>query len=436
MAQRQTIFVLGADPFHTDLLESLRGAESLEFRPLLTYDAVVHPADDFSFTDLLERAERELAAHSGSVGGVLGYWDFPSTCLAAVLNRRHDIPSARLDAVAKCEHKYWARLEQQTVVPDMVPRFALVDPFAEDPLAGADIDYPFWIKPVKAHSSYLGFRIESRADLDAHLPAIRANIAHFGNPFDEFLSLVEPPSDLPKAGGNTCIAEEIVSLRRQCTLEGYVQDGRVVVYGIVESLRSGRFLSSFESYRYPAGLDETLRETMVAVADAVMTRVGYDNAPFNMEFFFDETAGVVRLLEVNARISKSHSPLFQMVDGVSHQQVAVDLLLGRSPLLPYREGRFAVAAKFMIRTYTDGVIRRVPDAAEIRRLQEEFPEAGLRLHVKPGMRLAHLPYQDSYSFELAELFLGAADDRELDRKYCRARELLTFEIDALDQVSA
>jgi hypothetical protein len=49
--------------------------------------------------------------------------------------------------------------------------------------------------------------------------------------------------------------------------------------------------------------------------------------------------------------------------------------------------------------------------------------------VEEGQRLAHLPFQESYSFELAELFLGARDQQELLAKYRHCLKLLPFDLE-------
>jgi hypothetical protein len=51
------------------------------------------------------------------------------------------------------------------------------------------------------------------------------------------------------------------------------------------------------------------------------------------------------------------------------------------------------------------------------------------LNVSIGQRLSELLEQDSYSYELADVFIGAQDEDELLRKYERCLEILTFEID-------
>lgn len=426
----QNVFILGLNDFNRHELESIRQADGCNFIDLLGYDAVVRPREGrLDFDALLHRARAELDSFSGSIDGIATFWDFPSSSLAPVLRNERGLPGPSNEAVARCEHKYWSRLEQQTVLPELVPRFCAVDPFDDESIDGIDLDYPFWIKPIKAHSSYLGFRIHDAEELRGHIPEIRDGIGLFGVPFDQYLQHVQVPAVLSGIGGHWCIAEAMISAGQQCTLEGYVHGGEVNVYGVVDSIRSGRHRSCFARYQYPSQLPLRIQNRMIEAAARVMTHIGYDNAPFNMEFFWNRRTGDIRLLEINARISKSHCPLFRLVDGASHQEVMVDLALGRRPDFPYRQGGFRVAGKFMVRVHEDGIVRGMPSATEITRVQERFPEARIHPLATEGTMLKHLPYQDSYSFELAEIFLGAETQKELLSKYQTCLELLTFDVE-------
>ena len=87
-----------------------------------------------------------------------------------------------------------------------------------------------------------------------------------------------------------------------------------------------------------------------------------------------------------------------------------------------------MAAKFMLRVFEDGVLERVPHEADLRRFKQRFPDGLTRTLASEGMRLAHLAYQDSYSFEISEIFLGADSQSELLENYRTALELLPFRL--------
>lgn len=427
MASASNVFIFGLDDFHRAQLATIEQAQRFNFEPLLAHDEAIHP-EVFPVDEMLAKSQRTLEQYPDSVDAVCTYWDFPTSTLVPILRERFGLAGADLSAVLKLEHKYWARREQQAVVPELIPDFCAVDPFADDPAESLSIDYPLWLKPIKAHSSYLGFRIHNDREWRQAIEQTRRGIEQFAKPFNEILAFADLPAAIAPIGGYHCIAEGIISAGQQCTLEGYAYQSEVVVYGVVDSVRGGRHRSSFQRYQYPSALPRRVQSRMIDAARRVIRHAGYTDAPFNMEFFWHRSRDTLSLLEVNARCSKSHSPLFHLVDGASHLQVMVNLGVGREPNMPARRGEFALAAKFMLREFKPGVVRRVPSADDINRLYARFPDAQLHVHVEAGQDLNALRFQDSYSFGLADLFLGANDQRQLLEKYAEAQAILGFEV--------
>lgn len=66
-------------------------------------------------------------------------------------------------------------------------------------------------------------------------------------------------------------------------------------------------------------------------------------------------------------------------------------------------------------------------ADDVARVEREVPGATVQLIVDAGQRLSGLTGQDSYSYELAVVYLGAPDELELVRRYQRCVDLLPFE---------
>ncbi|HKL49408.1 MAG TPA: ATP-grasp domain-containing protein, partial [Desulfuromonadales bacterium] len=322
----QNIFVLALDDFHLEYLRGIHHADQYRFHGLLEYRDLVR-ASRYPMRELLERAEKQLKNFSGSIDGLIAYWDFPASTMAPFLRRRFDLPGPTVESVLRCEHKYWSRLVQREIVPDIVPDFCVVDPFADNPLQQIDIPFPFWLKPIRAHSSHLGFRIEDENELLHALSIIRSKLRRFAEPFNVLLEEADLPPEVRSVDGYKCLAEGIICADRQCTLEGYVYDGEPRIYGTVDSLRNDHH-SSFSRYQYPSTLPGELQSRMIDAARKVMRRIGFDDGPFNIEFFYDEKSDHLWVLEINARISKSHCPLFQMVEGSSHHEVAVNLAVG------------------------------------------------------------------------------------------------------------
>lgn len=419
-----TIAVIGYSDATRDHLERAAApSDAIRFAPALRREEAIVRPEGYPFEERLDLAARR--AREVGPEGVLTYWDFPSSLIAPLVARRLGLRYASLESVMKCEHKLWFRREQSAVVD--APRFSDFDPFGDDPLSQIGLDFPFWVKPVVGHSSMLGFEIGSRAAFDTALEAIRGGVGGLTEPFRYPLSQTRLPEDLARKGPTLCIAEELISSGEQYTVEGFASEGEVVIYGVVASVRAPNG-HSFARYQYPAALDGETARRMEETARAIVRRLDYRGCPFNIEFFHEPESGRIHVLEMNSRLSQSHSDLFHKVDGRPHQAVAVDLALGRAPRWERGGGRFAVAAKFFLRHYEDGRVAAVPGEEALARLLEETPDARVELNVSEGQRLSDLPQQDAYSFELADIFLGARDEAELLRKFERCRALLRFEI--------
>lgn len=422
------VFVLGLEPFNLSLLEKLEAESDVEYHEALSAEESVNITEPFRLMDLVTKAEKRMS-ESGPADAVLNYWDFPNCCVAPMLCKRNGLSGPSLESVAALEHKFWMRTVLDEIAPEASADFCAIDPFADRPREMVDIPYPFWVKPFVSHSSYLSFRIENEEALTRAMQVMREGIGLFGEPFDEFLDHVEMPEAVKGIGGTHCIAERSISADIQVTLEGYVFEGQTSFYGSVDSIREGGVGSSFSRYEYPSKIEPAVLDRMKSITESLLDAVGYDNAPFNAEFFYDEETDRISLLEVNTRLSKSHSPLFQDVDGLSNQKIGLDLALGVRPQFPQGQGQWPSAAKFMLRLFQDAKVERVPSQTEIHHMQTRYPEVMVQVLVSEGDRLSNLAFQDSYSFEIADIFLGGRDSEELVTKYADVTANLPFMVD-------
>lgn len=430
--QRRNIFVPGLDDFQRRQLDTITNSGSLAFHQLLAPEVVTRP-DEHGFAELLAQARAQLEAFDGTIDAIIAHWDFPTSVLVPILGRQYGIRTPSLVSVVACEHKHWSRLEQAVCVPEVVPDFTSFDPFDDDALDGIELDFPFWIKPVKSHSSQLGFRIESPDDFAAAIPPMREGIHAAGDPFNEVLSFLELPEGIAPDSGLTCLAEQIVS-GEQGTVEGTMFEGEFAVHGIFDSPKDPA-TGHFARYEYPAAtLPDPVQQRMIDVSERYLRRIGYDNACWNIEFMWDRDTDKLWLVEVNPRISQSHSDLFTKVDGMSNHEVAVDIALGSQPRLPDRRGNFAVAAKCFLwaNGHDDGIVRRVPSDDEIARVVDEFPETHVHIGVEVGDRLSELRDQSSYRYDLGYVYIGAQDRDELVANFETCRDMLPFEIESVE----
>ncbi|RQD82093.1 D-alanine--D-alanine ligase, partial [Methanosalsum natronophilum] len=266
---------------------------------------------------------------------------------------------------------------------------------------------------------------ENRKQFEENLGEIREGINFIHKPFLKLLELHEVPDSISKIK-ESCIVESPL-YGRQCTIEGYVFNGEVNVYGVVDSLKEQHF-SSFSSYEYPSSLPQWVQDKIIGVATTFIKHIDLDNSAFNMEFFYNNFTEEVYLLEVNTRISQSHADLFEKVHGTSHHQIMLQIALGEHPAPLGNNGKFKYASKFMLRTFEVGTVMKVPTNDDIKEVEEEMPGTVVNVLVEETQELENLELQDSYSYELAEIYIGGNSRAELREKYQRALEMLPFTI--------
>ncbi len=391
---------------------------------LLDYESLIS-AEELDFDELLDRARAELRAFGGSVDAIIAHWDFPTSVIVPILARENGLPAPTLESVLKNEHKYWSRILQREVVPECVPEFCAFDPFDDNALDRIDIPFPFWVKPIKSHSSQLGFEVPDAEVFASAVQQIRAEIGRIADPFDQALSRVEIPGDIRMAGGRTCLAEQIVT-GTQAAPEGSMFRGEYHVHGVFD-MRKDAEGRSFTHLDYPARtVPPDIQQRMIDVTERYLRHTGFDNGCFNSEFMWDADTGKLWLIEVNTRISQSHSDLFAKVDGSSNHRVAIDVALGNPPRMPHRKGEFAVAAQCLVPRYQDGIVTKVPSEEEIAALRSRFPGTVVKIDVEVGEKLSELPNQDAYRYKLATLYIGAPDADQLEQRYHDAIEALPF----------
>ncbi|WP_304450873.1 acetyl-CoA carboxylase biotin carboxylase subunit family protein [Nocardiopsis sp. YSL2] len=416
------VFVLGLDEQNRRVLEDLPGADRHRILPLLRWEEIGQ-AHEVDMPALLALAERRLDTFEGTVDAVIGYWDFPVSSLVPLLCEPRGLPCTPLESVVRCEHKYWSRLEQRAVVPEAVPRFGEVD--LDDDVKPEGLSYPLWVKPVKSFSSELAFRVTDDDGFREAMEEIRAGAGRIGDAFQWVMERVTLPPEVEKAGGTAGLAEE-EAVGEQLTVEGYVRDGVPRVYGIIDSPHYPG-TSSFLRYEYPSRVPEEAQERLTDLTERVISRMGLNDTTFNVEYFHEPDSGAITLVEINPRHSQSHARMLELVRGVSNHEICLRLALGQEPPLD-RDGRYAVAAKWFVRRFGDGFVARAPTPEDVARACGRVPDAWAEVVAHEGEWLSDLPIQDSYSYELAHVIVGARDTDECERRYRECAGELPFTI--------
>ena len=379
-----------------------------------------HPPIDAPALDIRALIEATVARHRRSgVQGVTSGVGYPGMGAASIIARRLGLPGPSPESVMRCDHKYYSRVAQRQFVPHAVPSFHLLDPADAQAIAGIT-DFPVFLKPVKSCMSINAHRIDGPEQLRRVAKSARMP-AGFVKPFDDMLQAY---TSYP-LHGSYLLVESLLE-GSQVSLEGYVFGGRVHVMGILDAVMFPGSIS-FKRFQYPSSLSAAVQERMEDIARSFLTAIGYDNAPFNIEMFYDARTDRIAIIEVNPKLASQFSDLFLKVDGQHSYRALLELALGQEPVFRKRQGGFRLAASWVLRTFEDQHVADVPSDASVAQIAAEYPDAQIEIHARSGRKLSD-QMQDAHSFRYGLVNIGAASEAELERKFAAIQRRLRFEL--------
>jgi hypothetical protein len=396
----QIVFEDFAGAFFDDLLSSNHNGDSRNFEIL----------------PLIEETIR-LYSQSG-INGVTSGVGYPGMPVSSIIADRLRLPSARIDRVLLCEHKYYSRVAQQALVPDATPGFHLVDPENVNGLADS-LNFPLFLKPVKSCFSINAGEIHN-SEMFRRKVGSGLLPKGFLKPLNDLLHAY---TDFP-LNASYLLAESILE-GTQASLEGYVFGGKVHILGIIDSVMYPGTIS-FQRFEYPSRLGEAVRKRMEQIAETFINGIGYDNALFNIEFMYNSGTDEIHIIEINPKIASQFTDLFEKVDGLSSYSPLLQIALGEEPDFPKGQGAFRVAASCVLRTFENKRVLSVPSQEQVDALVRRFPDARIEISASPG-RLLSDAMQDGNSFRYGLINIGADSHEELNAKFELCKSLLDFQ---------
>ena len=351
---------------------------------------------------------------------------------AAVLAKRMGLPGTNPAAVLTAQHKYYARRLIADVAPEASIRFEVFD-YREPIPERITLPFPLFVKPVKSTYSILARRVENFAELKQHLTF---------KPFEKHIleRLIRPADQLNNdfmgfaIDLHHIVAEEVVE-GTQVTVEGFVEEGRITLFGVVDSVMFPG-TSAFERFEYPSRLPEEVQQRMHALTEKLIAGFGFDHGMFNAEYFYQADTGAIKVIEINPRIAYQFADLYQKVDGFSSYECQIALAVGRNAagnaaqsareVVQRRAGRYKHAASFVLRSFEHKPLKRVPSLARVAEVERRFEDSRIMLYVKRGASLAReFKWLGSYRYCLINL--GGHSHDDLHDRYHAARRELAFE---------
>ena len=317
--------------------------------------------------------------------GVVSHHEQFGTLAAALVAEQLGLPGTAPAAILAAQHKLHARLVLQRVCPEAnLPFSELNAAYGADIPAG--LDYPSFVKPVKAAFSVLARQVRSRAELQAH--------TRFGQ-FELWVirSLVEPfericRDRLPEAGSAHRLLLETPVQAPQFNLDGWVFNGQARALGVVDAVVYPG-TQAFMRWDFPSQLPSTVQQRALAVAQTFLSAIGFSHGLFNMEFFHDPVTGKLSVIEFNPRLASQFSDLYRRVHGLDPHAMSLALAMGQDPALLARAAPVAGAATSLVyRRFAPDTAPSMPGHSQQAALARRFPDSLLFTYPKTGHSLA------------------------------------------------
>ena len=372
--------------------------------------------------DVRRYIDKLVKKYRGRIDGVLSNNEHFGALIAAVVAQRLGLPGTDPAVIIAAQHKYYARCLQQKIVPEATPRFS-VFPYKVASAAATGLPFPFYVKPVKATFSVLARRVDSFAQLQAHLRfnALETLILHkLVTPFNDLMTRYTPFS----IDAHHLIAEEVLS-GVQVNVDGFMHNGKITLLSIVDEVMYPG-TQAFLRFEYLSRLLPEVLERMKALAEKLFNGIDYGYGFFNVELIYQPDTGNIQIVEINPRMASQIVNLYRRVDGYDPYELLISLALGEAPAVSFGAGAFGAAASFVFRRFDGREVTRVPGQAQLASVRERYPDARLMLYLKRGASLAReMKWLGSYRY--AVLNLGGASAEDLHQRYDDIRRSLAFE---------
>ncbi len=382
----------------------------------------------------LERfaARQARAAKRHGWSGVLSHHEQFGALGAALVAEAAGLPGPSPQAIVACQHKLHARRILQEVCPQANVVFCGLDAAYGEPVPKG-LDYPAFVKPVKAAFSVLAREVADEAELAAHL--------RFGwRELWVIRRLVEPfervaRTRLPTAGtAHRLMLEEPVHAP-QYNLDGYVRNGRVHALGVVDAVMYPG-TQAFMRFELSTRLDRAVQTRALDVAQRFLSAVGFDQGMFNMEFLYDAAADRLAVIEFNPRLASQFGDLYQRVLGLDPHWMALALAIGEDPAtVPRSVPTAGAAASFVYRSFAGDDLPPMPTRAQRDEFARAFPDALLLTFPKSGHSLER-DFKWLQSHRYGIVHLGGRDRADLHRRILAASDCLGWPAPAVDMTPA
>jgi hypothetical protein len=372
----------------------------------------------------LERFADRLAARGRRRGwrAVLSHHEQFGALAAALVAERLGLPGTSPESIVAAQHKLHARRVLQQVAPEANLDFAGLQAVYGGPVP-AGLDYPRFVKPVKAAFSVLAREVRSEQELHRHTRFGRRElwvIRRLVEPFDRVAR-----KRLPAAGSahRLLLEAPVPAHVGQYNLDGWVADGQVHALGVVDAVMYPG-TQSFMRWELPSRLGAEVQARALDVARRFLGAIGFSRGFFNLEFFHDSRSDRISVIECNPRLASQFGDLYRRVMGRDAHAMAVALALGEDPRsVPVAAATAGAAASLVYRSFAGQPPPAQPGPGRRRAFQQAFPDGLCFGFPKQGHGLARdLKWTGSHRYGIVHL--GGHDRAHLRERTLQASALL------------
>ncbi len=410
-------------PRQRDYLELSKNSNTKGHRILFyTYDLrpfrrFIYPARTGQPIDMTALIQKVIAyAHEHSINAIVANEDYISCMLASIASYHLGLTAPSIKAMLTCQHKYHARVAQQTSIPEAVPPFCAID---KTTMHNLKLSFPLFVKPTKSFFSIGAQTIHTLQELQQNIDRLIPP-----KPFLEPLEwCLKQYTDLDPAA-NYLVAEELLE-GIQTTVDGFVYNGNVTTRGIVDSIMYPG-TNSFARFDYPSQLPNIIQKRMILLTETFMRSIEFDHGLFNIEYFYNPTTDRISIIEINPRMASQFADLYQKVDGVNTYSILVDIAADQQPVT-CNKGRYQAASIFVLRLPEDHYVHALPTEDEIKKIEKLFPETLVAILAPVGSTLSAC-LQDGLMYRYACIHIGGANQQDLHDRFEQIMHMLTFDL--------
>lgn len=378
--------------------------------------------------DILRFVDRMSAKYAGRVQAVVSNNEQFGALAAALIAQRLGLPGTRPQAILLAQHKFHMREQLKLTMAETNPGYS-VFPYTFERECDLGIEFPFFVKPIKAAYSVLARRVDTFEELREHMtfrPFEKHIIKRLVRPFNDAF-VMHGGIETNGVDAHWMIGETLLQ-GEQINVDGLVFDGECHVLGIVDAVMYPG-TQAFMRFDYPSRLPEKLQEMVRQLACRAMQAMGHDHGFFNIEMTVDRSSGAIKIIEINPRMADQFSRLYARIDGLNLHDIGLAMALNHRPDAVRKTMPDRVGSSFVFRRFDLENLPSPPTPAQRAWLATFAPHAILADFFKTGSQLAReMKWLGSYRY--AVLNLTAESEAALMDKYEAIRLRMGFDVSA------